>query len=227
MKNAVAIHRIAIAVFSDAVPRHIDVVGVVCVNEGHQIGRNTIANGLTAAVVGLEEDAFCQVSGTARIGIDSGVLRILDVEAHVERLAIGLGRPTERHMAKRHVDRDGLDARAGRRDLCNVIARSIIDMDHTTTETVHSGLGDIHRPTASGTEANVRLIGNLTMGVLANGIHHVIESIETRDAVIDEGHRGTRSDIVLGVNDFVATANHDLVDNRKVSVVQSLGRIDP
>ena len=182
---------------------------------------------MTAAVVGLEEDACRQVSGTARIGIDRGVLRILDAEAHVERLAIGLSRPTERHMAKRHVDRDGLDARAGRRDLSHIMTGSIIDMDHTTAETVHSGLGDIHRPTTGGTKANVRLIGNLTMGVLVNGIHHVIESIEARDAVVDEGHRGAGSDIVFSVNDFVATANHDLVDSRKVGVVQSLGRINP
>ena len=100
-------------------------------------------------------------------------------------------------------------------------------MDGTTAPAVHGALGDIDRPTASGAETDLILIGDLTMGAIHHGIDSIIESIETRHAVVNSRHVSTRGDIVGGENHLAVTGDNDLVDGSEVGVAQVLGGVLP
>ena len=65
------------------------------------------------------------------------------------------------------------------------------------------------------------------MSIIANSIDRILERIKARNTIVSDGHISARSHIVLRVDDFTITANHDLINSGKVAIVQSLGRIGP
>ena len=100
-------------------------------------------------------------------------------------------------------------------------------MDLATTEAGEGSLADVDGPTAGGAKTNLVGINDLTVVAIGNSINGVDEVVETRDAVVGDSHVGTRSHVVLGVDDLAVAAHHDLIDAAEVAIVQSLGRIGP
>ena len=104
---------------------------------------------------------------------------------------------------------------------------SIIEVNHTATETVHGSLRDLNRPAAGGAETDGVLVIHLAVHSIVNDINSIIEGIETRDAIVRDCHGGTGRDIFLSVDHLAVSGNHNAVDGWHSDIGQSLGRIDP
>ena len=84
IQQAVTINGVAITLITDTIPRDIDVVRIFIVDDSNQIGWNSRARLIAAAVVARIENTFSQIVGSTGIGVNHVVLRILHAEAHVE-----------------------------------------------------------------------------------------------------------------------------------------------